>query len=229
MKKESTAVVVLSGGQDSTTCLFWAKKEYEKVCALTFDYGQKHRCELESAKKIAEIAKVPHQIFELQILKDLKGGGLSGMDINVSQAHPNAPELPASFVPGRNILFLTLAASYGFNLVPQSSIIVTGTCQTDFSGYPDCRREFIDHLENTLALGLYSGKKAVKILTPLMFLTKAEGVLLACKLGSKCWEALKYSHTCYNGKIPPCNDCPACKIRAKGFEKAGMLDPIYNR
>jgi 7-cyano-7-deazaguanine synthase len=139
--------------------------------------------------------------------------------INVS--HPKSNQLPASFVPGRNIIFLTAAAmvAYKHNIKD----IVTGVCGTDFSGYADCRDNTIKSLQVTLSLAL---DKEITIHTPLMWLTKAKTVLMAHDLGTDCWDALSLSHTCYEGKRPPCQKCPACRLRAKGFEEAGYEDPI---
>lgn len=130
--------------------------------------------------------------------------------------------LPTSFVPGRNALFLTLAGAVAVKLGAKS--IVTGTCQTDYSGYPDCRREFIDAQELALTLAMPSSSGPIKIHTPMMFMTKAETVSLARSLQG-CWDALALSITCYNGQRPGCGTCPACVLREKGFAEAGESDP----
>ena len=221
MKK---AIVLFSGGQDSTTCLYWAKKHFDYVEALTIDYGQKHIIEIESAKKIAELAKVKHTIYPLDFLQKMNDSALlqsSTTKVDDVATHDN--NLPASFVPGRNILMLMLIAIYGYK--NEIYDIVTGVCQTDYSGYPDCRDNTIKATQLALSLGL--GKDVI-IHTPLMFMTKSEEVKLASTLEG-CMEALSFSHTCYNGKFPPCGECPACKLRAKGFDEAGVLDPIYTK
>lgn len=218
------AIVILSGGQDSTTCLFWALKQFDEVEAITFDYGQRHRIEIEAAKKIAQIAKIKHRIINVNFIKEIT----TTSDLVSSQQGDLLfeinPEnnLPRSFVPGRNIFFISIAAALGYNSGIQN--IVTGVCQTDYSGYPDCRRPFIDELEVLLQLAM---EKKFKIHTPLMYLTKAQSVVLAQEVGAL--GALAYSHTCYNGKYPPCRKCPACKIREKGFRDAGIEDPLIER
>ena len=127
--------------------------------------------------------------------------------------------LPSTFVPGRNIFFLTIAAAYAY--AHGITDIVTGVCQTDYSGYPDCRNATIQALEKTLSLGM---DKPFKIHTPLMFLTKAQTVDMIDKLGY--FDLLGLTHTCYVGKNPPCQKCPSCILRAKGFKEAKKQDPL---
>lgn len=218
----ASAVVLLSGGQDSTTCLFWAKKKYQDVSAVIVDYGQRHRVELESAKKVAEIAKVPFDVLDLRFFKEIGNSSLF-TDNDVNEKHPCDDELPSSFVPGRNLIFITVAAMFAYK--SNADAVVTGVCQTDYSGYPDCRNLTMQSLACTIALGM---DKNIKIETPLMFLTKAETVQLAIDLPG-CMEALEYSHTCYNGEFPPCFQCPSCILRAKGFQEAGVPDPLQVR
>ena len=220
------AVILLSGGQDSTTCLFWTLQNFHKVLALNILYGQRHNVEAEAARKIACIAGVDlHEIHADQIFKTLGNSGLVETDSDISISHKVDPSLPASFVPGRNIMFLTIAAAWAYS--KGINDIITGVCQTDYSGYPDCRDNTIKSIQIALSLGL---NKDIIIHTPLMWMTKKETVLMArYKSGPFCWEALSYSHTCYEGKIPPCGKCPACNLRAKGFEKAGFVDPLIER
>ena len=213
------AVVVLSGGQDSTTCLYWAIDRFgiAETCALTFDYGQRHRIELECAREVAAFAGIAHTILPVNTFSALGGNALTDDSIAVDR-EPEAG-LPATFVPGRNLIFLTYAAAYCW---PRKiGHIVTGVAQTDYSGYPDCRRETIDALARTLRLGM---EMEFSIHTPLMHRTKAETVLLARELD--CLEALALTHTCYEGKRPPCGRCDACRLRAKGFAAAGLADPL---
>ncbi len=213
------ALVLFSGGQDSTTCLFWAKARFARVEALGFDYGQKHRVELEQAALIAERAGAPFEVMDIR--GTLRGSALTEHDRDVSAAHERAPELPASFVPGRNALFLTLAASRAFTR--GITDLVGGMCQTDYSGYPDCRRDFIDAMETALSRALPA---EVRIHTPLMHLTKAETWKLAADLGVL--EVVReLSHTDYNGDRSTWNewgygklDNPASLLRAKGYEEA---------
>jgi 7-cyano-7-deazaguanine synthase len=218
--EKTAAVVLLSGGQDSTTCLFWALREFHSVRALSIFYGQRHQVELEAAKQIAGVAGVPHEVLSIEgVLDSLADSALvSGGD--VAKEH-RVGGLPASFVPGRNVFFLATAAAFAFKYGIQN--LVTGTCQTDYSGYPDCRDGFIKSMQVTLSLAL--GTDFI-IHTPLMWLTKAETVYLAANLPG-CLEALSLSHTCYEGWRPPCGECPACVLRAKGFAEAGVQDPLF--
>lgn len=220
MKK---AVCLLSGGQDSTTALFWAKSQFKNVFALIIDYGQRHSIEIESAKKISKLANVSFKVLSLKdYFQSLTKSALLD-NSNISEKHEINSELPASFVPGRNLIFITSATI----LAQQMSYnnVVTGVCQTDYSGYPDCRNNTINSLQVSLNLGMDSN---IEIHTPLMWLDKKETVELAISLDG-CMEALKYSHTCYEGTYLPCNVCPSCKLRIKGFEEAGIFDPIYKR
>ena len=214
------SLVVLSGGQDSTTCLFWAKKKFLEVETITFDYGQRHKIELEAAKKISEIAKVKNRVISINTFGELGGNALTGEE--EVEATSEDGELPNTFVPGRNLVFLTFAAAYAHQRGIQH--IVTGVCQTDYSGYPDCRQNTIDALQVAINLGMES---QVKIHTPLMWMTKAETVHLAEEV--EALAAMAWSHTCYNGAIPPCEKCPACELRKKGFDDAGIKDPLIVR
>lgn len=214
-----SALVLFSGGQDSTTCLFWAKQQFEKVEALGFKYGQKHEVELMQAKIIAEKAGVPFQIIDITGL--LTGSALTEHDKDVSAQHELNSKLPASFVPGRNAVFLTIATSYAFT--KGITDIVGGMCQADFSGYPDCRRVFVDSLQTTMSLAL---ENDVRIHTPLMYKSKAEAWKLAYELGVL--DIVRdLSHTDYNGDRSTYNewgygklDNPASILRAKGYEEA---------
>lgn len=227
-----TAVVLLSGGQDSTTCLFWAKRRFDKLTALSFDYGQRHSTELGAACSIAKLAEVEHVVLPLNVLAALgssalvnhaealtAGGGFE------DEAAPGG--LPSSFVPGRNLLFLTVAAALAVKQGAKD--IVAGVCQTDYSGYPDCRRMFIDAAQRALTLAMPSSAGPLVIHTPLMDLSKAETVVLARRMGIDCWAALGRSVTCYEGRRPGCGDCPACVLRSRGFKEAGLSDPSHER
>lgn len=223
----SKAIVLLSGGQDSTTCLFWARQQFDEVIAASIFYGQRHAAELQAARDIAEAAKVPHSEIALSALGDIGDSALVRKDLELagSGGRPDAamPEgLPTSFVPGRNLLFLAVAGALAVKHGVKD--IVTGVCQTDFSGYPDCRREFVDSMERTLGLAMPSSSGPFRIHTPLMHLTKAETVKLATRLPG-CMNAMRLSVTCYHGQRPGCGTCPACALRAKGFTEAGIPDP----
>ncbi len=215
------ALVLFSGGQDSTTCLYWALTQFSRVEAVGFDYGQKHRIELDQARIIAHKAGVRFDVMDMHGL--LSGSALTEHDRDVSAPHELDPDLPASFVPGRNALFLTLAASLGYNRGIHD--LVGGMCQTDYSGYPDCRRVFVDSMQTSLTLALGAD---VRIHTPLMYLTKAETWRLAAELGPDALEAVReLSHTDYNGDRTTRNewgygrlDNPASVLRARGYEEA---------
>jgi 7-cyano-7-deazaguanine synthase len=215
------ALVVLSGGQDSTTCLYWALDRFGRhsVDTVTFDYGQRHRIELDCAARVADQAGVPNTCLPIDTFAVLGGDALTDPDIDVASTADGTEALPNTFVPGRNLIFLTFAAAHAY----QKGIgnLVTGVAQTDYSGYPDCREETIAALQQALRLGMETG---VAIHTPLMHLSKKETVELARDLGAL--PAMALTHTCYNGKRPPCGTCAACELRAKGFDEANIADPL---
>ncbi|MDD2342783.1 MAG: 7-cyano-7-deazaguanine synthase QueC [Tolumonas sp.] len=206
------AVVVFSGGQDSTTCLLYAVQQYDEVHAITFDYGQRHVQEIEVARQIAaDLGLAAHKVLDVGLLNELAVSALTRDAIPVSnELQENG--LPNTFVPGRNILFLTLAAIYAYQV--GADTVITGVCETDFSGYPDCRDEFVKALNHAVKLGM---ERDVKFETPLMWLNKAETWALADKIGRLDYVRQK-TLTCYNGVIGDgCGECPACKLRAKGL------------
>lgn len=212
MNKE-TALVVYSGGQDSTTCLFWALKHFKKVEALTFVYGQKHVKEVEVAKEIASNAGVEWHVMDVSFIGKLGRNSLTDSSIRMDQDKPvDGP--PNTFVPGRNLFFLSIAAVFarerGINH------LVTGVSQTDFSGYPDCRDAFIKSANVTLNLAM---DEQFVIHTPLMWIDKAQTWELADNLGVL--DLVRHQTlTCYNGiRGDGCGHCPACKLRREGLEK----------
>jgi 7-cyano-7-deazaguanine synthase len=215
----AAAVVLLSGGQDSATCLIWAGQRFSHLEAVTIDYGQRHRIELQAAAEVARRAKIPQQVIPCDSFRALGGNALTG-DALVEQ--PSGVGLPNTFVPGRNLVFLTLAAAFAY----QRGIteLVTGVCQTDYSGYPDCRADTMAALQTALRTGMDA---PFTIHTPLMHLSKKQTVEMMRDLGGL--PLLAYTHTCYNGAIPPCGTCPACQLRAKGFAEAGIPDPLVER
>ncbi len=217
------ALIVFSGGQDSTTCFFWAINVFgrKNIHSLSFDYGQRHKIELQVAQKITQIASVQHTTLPINTFSVLGGNSLTDT-IDVTDEATPEHQLPNTFVPGRNLIFLTYAAAYAYQRGIKN--IVTGVAQTDYSGYPDCRENTIYSLEQTLRLGM---EYDINIHTPLMNLSKAETVLLAEKLGAM--NAMAYTHTCYNGEQPPCGHCQACILRAKGFAQANRIDPLVKR
>lgn len=219
------ALVVLSGGQDSVTCLGVALASYPEVEAIIFNYGQKHIVEINCATNLCKRIGVPYQVVEVPALKAFNDSALVSGG-NVNEEHDHKEGLPASFVPARNATFLTLAHGYAQKI--GADAIYTGVCQTDYSGYPDCREVFINAIATALNIG-YETKIAT--FTPLMHLTKAETFALAEK-----YNMLEYviedSHTCYNGDHNTkhewgygCDKCPACHLRRRGWEEyQGQLD-----
>lgn len=208
------ALVVLSGGQDSTTCLYWAIEKYgkENVITLGFDYGQKHKLELEAAKNICQNLGLEYPILSLPVLKQLSPNALTRDDIKMD-APDYEGDYPNTFVEGRNHLFLSYAAIYAKGKGIRD--IITGVCQTDFSGYPDCRDSFVKALNVTLNLAM---DYDFNIITPLMWLNKAQTWELADHLD--CLEEIRTKTlTCYNGIIGDgCGLCPSCKLRKAGYE-----------
>lgn len=211
MLKNEKAVVVFSGGQDSTTCLFWALRQFKEVETVTFDYGQRHRLEIECAQSIAAELGVKNTVLDMSLLNQLAPNALTRSDIEITQEEG---ELPSTFVDGRNHLFLSFAAVLG----KQSGArhLVTGVCETDFSGYPDCRDAFVKSLNVTLNLAM---DYDFVIHTPLMWLDKAETWKLADDLGAFPFVRER-TLTCYNGIIGDgCGECPACRLRKAGLDK----------
>lgn len=207
------AVVVFSGGQDSTTCLIQAIKQYDEVHCITFDYGQRHRAEIEVAQALAtSLGARAHKVLDVTMLNELAVSSLTRDSIPVPAYDPQASGLPSTFVPGRNILFLTLASIYAYQV--EAEAVITGVCETDFSGYPDCRDEFVKALNHAIELGM---ARNIRFETPLMWLNKAETWALA-----DYWQQLSLVRnetlTCYNGiQGDGCGECAACHLRAKGL------------
>lgn len=223
-KNNEGAVVVFSGGQDSTTCLLWALKHYERVYAVSFDYNQRHKTELECAKEICSKLNVGHTVLDMTLLGQLAPNSLTRDDIEVDH---DAPETgtPNSFVDGRNMLFMTFAAVFA----KQKNIhdIITGVSQSDFSGYPDCRDVFIKSLNVTLNLAM---DYEFDIITPLMWINKEETWKMADELGG--FELVRdMTLTCYNGiRGDGCGNCPSCKLRKRGLDAyLAKKTVVYNQ
>lgn len=215
VKKQGKAIVVFSGGQDSTTCLLWAQQRFEEVIAVSFDYGQRHILELEVAKEIAKDFGVEHRVLDLNLLNQLAPTALTRDDIAVTTDAVEGDEIPNTFVPGRNHLFLSFVAVMAH--VMKAKYIITGVSEADFSNYPDCRNEFIESLEKTVNLAL--GSNDLQILTPLMYLDKSQVWQLADELGHLDY-VYQTTLTCYNGIVGEgCKQCPACQLRAEGYAK----------
>ncbi|RKP51487.1 7-cyano-7-deazaguanine synthase QueC [Cohnella endophytica] len=208
---QEKAVVVFSGGQDSTTCLFWAKQRFAEIEVVTFDYGQRHKLELDCAAQIAKEQNVKHHVLDMSLLSQLAPNALTRQDIAIEEKEDG---LPTTFVDGRNLLFLTFAAVLAKQIGAKH--IVTGVCETDFSGYPDCRDIFIKSLNVTLNLAM---DYPFVLDTPLMWLTKAQTWKMADELGVLNYVQEK-TLTCYNGIIADgCGECPSCHLRKRGLDE----------
>lgn len=207
------ALVVFSGGQDSSTCLFWALKHFSKVHTITFSYGQRHALEVDMARRLAEKAGVDFHLVDAPLIGTLGANSLTVPSVSMDEEKPEGT-FPNTFVPGRNLFFLSIAAVYAREHGIKN--IVTGVSQTDFSGYPDCRDSFVRSLNVTLNLAM-DGQFVIH--TPLMWLDKAQTWALADSLGVL--DIIRNETlTCYNG-IPGdgCGHCPACTLRNAGLKK----------
>lgn len=226
--RHNHGIVVFSGGQDSTTVLGVALQECHRVTCVTFQYGQRHEKEIAAAQEIISVLNeddpdaevIEHIIIDLSsILSNMTSSALVNPDLDVNAQHATLPGLPASFVPARNALFLT--AAFGIAMERKADVLYTGVCQTDYSGYPDCRAEFIDALAFALNTGYEQG---IPIYTPLMNKTKAETFALAAEVGVDDL-VIDISRTCYNGSDVAnpwgmgCGECAACQLRAKGYNE----------
>ena len=223
-KNMKKAIVLLSGGLDSSTALYVAKKEgFDELYALTFEYGQKHDREIRSASAIAKAVGVrEHKIVRL-MLNAWKGSSLTDPDVVIQDGDADRTDIPDTYVPARNMVFLSVAASYADAL--DITDIFIGVSEMDYSGYVDCREEFIRSMEQTINLGTVLGaekKQKITIHAPFLRMTKAEEVKLGTKLGvdfSQTWS-------CYRGGEKPCGTCDSCLLRARAFAEAGIADPL---
>lgn len=217
------AVVILSGGLDSTTCMGIAKDQGYELYPITFDYGQRHRIELENARKVAEYYGVAdrHKVIQLGFLRDFGGSALTDDAIDVPKEMDESI-IPVTYVPGRNLLFLSIATS--FAEVKGAEAIFIGVNALDYSGYPDCRPEFIAKVEDVIQFATKAGVegRSIRIETPLIHWTKADIIKEGMRLG------VPYALTtsCYNGEEEACGECDSCRLRLKGFADAGLTDPI---
>ncbi|EJM2463238.1 7-cyano-7-deazaguanine synthase QueC [Staphylococcus pseudintermedius] len=204
------ALVVFSGGQDSTTCLFYAKKHFKEVELVTFEYGQRHAKEIEVAKEIAEDQGLKHHVLDMALLSQLTPNALTSHDMTIDSHN----DVPNTFVPARNLLFLSFAGALAYQIGAKH--LITGVCETDFSGYPDCRDSFIKSMNVTLNLAM---DRDFVIHTPLMWLNKKETWALSDDLGVLDY-VLDRTLTCYNGIIAEgCGECPACQLRQRGLNQ----------
>lgn len=227
------AVVILSGGQDSSTCALWAKEFFEGVggvCCVSFDYGQRHRLELEAAKQVSEILGLPHTILSCSFVS-VDSSPLTNPEAELetysdydSMDKIIGSRVEKTYVPHRNLTFLVHAASYAHSV--GANALVVGVCEADNANYPDCRAEFVESAQRTLQLSL--GDPSFRIEAPLLALSKSQSIAMALKY-SQGEEVLSFSHTCYAGEYPPCGKCHSCVLRAEGFRQAGIQDPLIVR
>ena len=202
------AVVVFSGGQDSTTCLLWALEEFDQVETVTFLYGQRHESEVECAQNIAKGLGVNQKIIQMDLLNQLTENALTRKDMEIEEG-----TIPNTYVEGRNHIFLSFAAIYAKTMGIKN--IITGVSETESSGYPDCRNDFMKSLNTTLTLAM---DFPFNVITPLMWKDKSEVWEMADRMDRLAYIR-KNTLTCYNGIIGDgCKECPACKLRNSGLE-----------
>lgn len=230
MRDKNKAYLLLSGGQDSFVCLVWALELFDEVEAVSIAYGQSHSKEIEYASAIAKHFNIKHTIYDIgNFLKTIASSSLLNNQDHNAQ-HEQNENLPASFVPNRNGLFLTVISNHAYKNKEKIIELITGTCQTDYSGYPDCRDIFIKAKEVELSLGL---DRPVTIHTPLMWKSKAQTFEMAHK-ANKLKELIEMTLTCYNGNEflnawgRGCDECPACKLRKRGFEEFMSTECMKN-
>lgn len=212
MKK---AVVLLSGGIDSTTTLFFAKKKGYKCYPLVFDYGQRHKREIESAKKISKVAKSRHTLLKL----DFPWRGSALLDKSMEIPKKRHKGIPSTYVPARNTIFLSFALSFAESI--KASAIFIGAHSQDYSGYPDCRKAYFNAFSDMKDKGTKIGK-GIRITTPLVHKKKSEII----KLGARLRVPFNLTWSCYKGTKKPCRKCDSCYYRIKGFKEAGLKDPL---
>lgn len=214
----TSGLVVLSGGLDSTVCLALAAREHDRLAAVTFDYGQRHRTELDRAKAVADHYGADQLVVELDASQ---WGGSALTDATVDVPEAGGDGIPVTYVPARNLIFLSVAV--GVAEARDADAVWLGVNALDYSGYPDCRPEFVESFRQTAALALKRGVEGrpVDVRTPLVDLGKAEIVRLGVDVGAP----LHLTWSCYRGGDVPCGRCDACSLRAKGFADAGIDDP----
>ena len=218
------AIVLLSGGLDSAVTLYLAKKRLSSCYCLIFDYGQRHKKEIDSATKIAKFASSPYKILKIKF--PWKGSSLLDKKLSISKRNNETTKkqknIPATYVPGRNIIFLSFAISFA-EAVGAEAIFI-GAHTQDYSGYPDCRRDFFQVFSKAVKRGTRSGieGKGIKIRTPLIEKRKSEIIKLGIRLG----VPLELTWSCYRGGERPCGRCDSCYFRAKGFAEARIPDPL---
>ncbi|KUO95976.1 7-cyano-7-deazaguanine synthase QueC [Ferroacidibacillus organovorans] len=224
-KGQSGAVVILSGGLDSATCLGIACAEGHHVTALSFDYGQRHRRELDAAARLAKHYGVSHRVFTLPFFREMGGSALTDDTIAVPTEGVDPQRIPSTYVPGRNLIFLSIATALAE--VTHSEWIYIGVNALDYSGYPDCRPEFMDAFAKVATLATRAGVEGMHIAvkTPLLHMTKAEIVAK----GTELHVPYELTTSCYAGEEEACGVCDSCRLRLAGFAEAGRVDPIRYR
>ncbi len=223
MKRAGRDVVILSGGLDSATCLAVAKRRGDNVYALTFDYGQRHRREIRSARELARhYGIVEHRVAPLPFLREIGGSALTDDRVEVPTTGVAEGKIPVTYVPGRNLIFLSIAAAYAE--VVGADALYIGVNALDYSGYPDCRPEFVAAFAKTAALATRAGVEgaALRIEAPLQYLGKCEIVQLGAELG----VPYELTTSCYQGGEVACGVCDSCRLRLEGFAAAGLTDPL---
>ena len=226
MQHAKSAVVILSGGLDSTTCLGVAVAAGYEVYALTFDYGQRHAVEIEAAKKVAAHYGVKeHRIAKLPFLRDIGKSALTEDNLEVPTQGVQKGEIPITYVPGRNLIFLSIATAYAETV--EAAAIYIGVNALDYSGYPDCRPEFIHAFQTVARLATKVGVEGLSldIQTPLLHLSKADII----RLGTSLSVPYELTTSCYQGQEEACGECDSCRLRLAGFAQAGLTDPIAYR
>lgn len=216
------AVIILSGGLDSTTCMGIAQHAGYTLYPLTFNYGQRHDREVACARQVAHHYQVDlHKVVHLDFLREIGGSALTDPHLEIPQTGVGE-EIPITYVPGRNLMFLSLAASYAE--VIQAQAIYIGVNALDYSGYPDCRPEFIEAVQSTLTVGTKAGVvgKPIQIQAPLLHWTKAEII----RQGMQLHVPYELTTSCYLGEDVACGTCDSCRLRRQGFVDAGFVDPI---
>ena len=217
------AVILLSGGLDSTVCMACAKEAGYELYPISFDYHQRPNIELESAKKVAAFYQVAKHIVIETNMNVIGGSALTDTSIDVPDGDIKSDEIPVTYVPARNLIFLSYALSYAEAIGAERILI--GVNALDYSGYPDCRPAFIEQFQqvaNYATKAAAVDKKEILIETPLLNLSKKEIVELGTKLGAP----LHVSHSCYRGGEKACGVCDSCQLRLKGFREAGIVDPV---
>lgn len=220
--KNRHAIVLFSGGLDSTTCLYWARANFKDITTISFRYGQRHSSELIATTKITKQLGVSHRIIDIDIAQ-LGGSALTDQNIDVPNYDAASDAVPVTYVPARNTIFLSYALAAAE--VMQANYIVIGVSSVDFSGYPDCRPDFIEAFENLANLATVAGRAGnrLSVVAPLQNLSKAQTLELGLSLGVDYGETVSCYQADSDGRA--CGVCDSCALRRQGFIDAGVPDP----